>query len=50
MDFEKVIEYALQKGVSDIHLSPKVSVFLRRNGKMEPVGKVLSNEEIKRYS
>ncbi|MCK5460461.1 PilT/PilU family type 4a pilus ATPase [Candidatus Gracilibacteria bacterium] len=48
MDFEKVIEYALQKGVSDIHLSPKVSVFLRRNGKMEPVGKVLSNEEIKK--
>lgn len=46
MDFEKVIEYALGKGVSDIHLAPKSAVFLRRNGEMEPVGAVLKKEDI----
>ena len=42
MDFEKVIEYALTKGVSDIHLSPGKPVFLRRNGSMESVGEKLT--------
>lgn len=48
MDFEKVIEYALGKGVSDIHLSPNVPIYLRKNGQIESVGNKISNEEIKK--
>lgn len=50
MDFEKVIEYALTKGVSDIHLSPGKPVFLRRNGSMESVGEKLKPEDIEKIT
>ncbi len=48
MDFEKVIEYALTKDVSDIHLSPGKPVFLRRNGFIEAIGEKLKAEDIKK--
>ena len=47
MDFEKVIEYALGKGVSDIHLTPGSPVYLRKNGDMESVGSIIQASEIK---
>lgn len=50
MDFEKVIEYALEKGVSDIHLAPNVPVYLRKNGEITPVGNKISTEEIKKIT
>ena len=48
MDFEKVIEYALQKAVSDIHLTPTKPVFLRRNGEIESVGAAVTQIDIKK--
>ncbi len=48
MDFEKVIEYALTKDVSDIHLSHGKPVFLRRNGAIEAIGEKLKSEDIKK--
>lgn len=46
MDFEKVVEYALGKGVSDIHIAPDTPIFLRRHGNMESVGSPVTAKEI----
>ncbi len=46
MDFEKIIEYALEKDVSDIHLTPNLPIFIRRNGAMETIGEVIKKEMI----
>ncbi len=46
MDFEKVIEYALNKDVSDIHIAPNSPIFLRRHGRMEAVGTTISPKDV----
>lgn len=46
MDFEKIIDYALQNGVSDIHLTPGNPVFFRRNGSIESVGENITVDQI----
>lgn len=43
MDFDKIIEYALQNQISDIHMVTGKPIFMRQNGKMQSVGQPLSD-------
>jgi len=42
MDFEKIIEYALQNQISDIHMVTGKPIFMRQNGVMQTVGQAIA--------
>lgn len=46
MDFEKVIEYALQNGISDIHIAPENPIFFRKNGEIQSMGEPISTSTV----
>lgn len=41
MDFEKIIEYAIQNQISDIHMVTGKPIFMRQNGVLQNVGQPL---------
>lgn len=50
MDFEKILQYAVEKETSDIHLSPNLSVIFRINGILVPFGEKVKSAEIHNLS
>ena len=42
MDFEKIIEYAIQNQISDIHMVTGKPIFMRQNGTMQSVGQPIA--------
>lgn len=46
MDFEKILTYAAENNISDIHLTPNIPVFFRLHGELEIVGENLTDAEI----
>jgi len=47
MDFEKIVDYAVSQGASDIHISSGKQIFIRVHGTLVPVGEnALSHEQV----
>jgi len=44
MDFEKIIDYALQNQISDIHMVTGKPIFMRQNGTMQSIGQPIGND------
>jgi twitching motility protein PilT len=49
MDFEKIIDFAVQNSSSDVHISPGLPIYYRINGQMKKAGKdKISPEQIQK--
>jgi len=46
IDLDQILNYAAEKGASDIHVSPGKSVYLRISGRINSVGDIISKPEI----
>jgi len=50
MDFEKILQYAIDNEASDIHISPGLQISFRIHGDLTPFGNVINGAEIHRIS
>ena len=50
MDFEKVLNYAVENNISDIHISPNLPIFFRLYGELEFVGSKIAPNDIQLIS
>lgn len=50
MDFEKILQYAIENDVSDIHISPNLPIIFRVNGTLVPSGEIIKPPEIHNLS
>ncbi len=49
MNFEKIVDFAIQNGSSDIHIAPELPIYYRVNGQMKKAGEnIISPEEIQK--
>jgi len=46
MDFEKVIAYAAEQGCSDVHITPELPIYIRKNTLMQAVGEPVYAQQV----
>ncbi len=48
-NFDQILDYAIEKGASDIHLSPNKPAYLRISGKILTVGEIIQAVDIQNF-